>query len=143
MALSATLSNHAKYQFGMGAINLDTDSLKICLMATGFTFNKDNHAVWSDVSASELAEANGYLRDTKVLQNTTMVEDDTNDRGEMTCDNVIWTAAGGSIGPSPGAIIYDDTSSDNTILAYLDFGGDQTAIALANFSILNIKIRLP
>lgn len=142
MAVSAVLSNHAKYQLAKGAIDLSADSLKICLMATGFTFNKDSHAVWADVSASELAEGYGYLRNTKVITTPAVAEDDANDRAEFTCDNVAWVTNGGNIGPSPGAIIFDDTTSDDTIIGYLDFDGDKTATDGANFSIQNIKFRL-
>jgi hypothetical protein len=141
MALSATVSNHAKYQLMVGALNLSSDTLKICLMATGFTFNKDSHATWADVSASELSTWNGYTQNTKTLSGISISEDDTNDRGELTCSNPSWTASGGNIGPTPGAIIYDDTSSDNTVIGYLDFGGDQAASDGANFVINNIKIR--
>lgn len=142
MAVTATLSNHFKYQLAVGAINLDTDSIKICLMDTGFTFNKDTHAVWSDVSSDELATNYGYTQNTKTLANTALSEDDSNDRMEMTCDDVTWTASGGAIGPTPGAILYSDTSGDNTIIGYLDFDGDQTATEGADFTIAGIKIRI-
>lgn len=221
MAVSATVSNHAKYSLIKKLIDLDADSLKILLMRDGFSFNKDNHATTLNIKGSlagitfainaakeltdsgsgfltaglvpgnsitmagfteggnnvtkiistvtagtivftnttglveeiagdavtitaedELATGFGYTKDTKVLTTTTVTEDDTNDRGEMTCDNVVWTASGGSIGPTPGAIIYDDTSADNCIIGYLDFGGNQTAADGANFTINNIKIRL-
>jgi hypothetical protein len=142
MAVSATLSNHGKYKIATGGINLSTDTIKICLMASGFTFNKDTHAVWSDVSSSELSTGNGYTQNTKTLANKSVAEDDTNDRAEMTCDNPSWTASGGSIGPTPGAILYSDTSSDDAIIGYLDFDGNQTALTGADFLINNIKIRL-
>ena len=221
MAVSAIVSNHAKYSLAKKLIDLDADSLKILLMRSGFSFNKDNHAtllnikgtlsgttlainaakeltdsgngfltaglvpgnsvtiagfteggnnvtkVISTVTAGvivftntsglveeaagdsvsvtandELATGAGYTQDTKTLANTTVTEDDTNDRCEMTCDNVTWTASGGPIGPSPGAIIYDDTAADNAIIGYLDFGGEQTATDGAAFTINNIKIRL-
>lgn len=92
--------------------------------------------------ADELATAGGYVQDTKVLTSLVLTEDDTNDRAEMTCANVIWTATSGGIGPTPGAIIYDDTSSDDTIIGYIDFGGEQTAPEGADFTISNLKVRL-
>ncbi len=90
----------------------------------------------------ELATANGYTKDTKVLTGIVVTEDDANDRMELTCDNVQWVASGGSIGPSPGAIIEDETSSDDTIVGYINFGSDQTATIGTTFTISNIRIRL-
>jgi hypothetical protein len=93
-------------------------------------------------SDDELSTGNGYTQDTKTLANTTVTEDDTNDRAEMSADDVSWTASGGAIGPTPGAILYDDTSPDDTIIGYLDFGGNQSAASGANFTITTIRVRI-
>jgi hypothetical protein len=140
--MANTVSNHMKYQLGLAAVNFNTDAFKIILMATGFTFNKDTHATYADVSASELATNYGYTQNTKPLGTATLVEDDTNDRLSVTWANAVWTASGGSIGPSPGALIYDDTTSDNTVVGYIDFGGDQTATNGGTFTVPNIEFRL-
>lgn len=140
--MATELSNHFKYQIAQALIDLDTDSIQCCLMASGFTFNKDTHATWTDCSASELAAGNGYTAGGATLTGATMTEDDTNDRMEVTYADVTWTASGGSIGPTPGAILYDDTSTDDTVIGYLDFGSDQTASDGADFVIKNITIRL-
>ncbi len=71
-----------------------------------------------------------------------MTEDDTNDRCEVSFDNVSWTTSGGDIGPTPGAIIYDDTTADDTIITYLDFGADQTAPNGTNFAINTLRVRI-
>ena len=142
--MATELSNHYKYQLQNGEIDWGADSFKINLMATGFTFNKDTHATWSDVSASELAGGNGYTQNTKTLPAATVTEDDTNDRSEVTFaadPDIQWTASGGSIGPSPGAIIMDDTTTDDTIVGYIDFGSDQTATDGGTFTIDSIAIR--
>jgi hypothetical protein len=93
-------------------------------------------------SDDELATGNGYTQDTKTLANTTVTEDDANDRAEMAADDVSWAASGGAIGPTPGAILYDDTSPDDTIIGYLDFGGNQSAASGANFTITTIRVRI-
>jgi len=226
MAVSATLSNHFKYMKATGGINLLTDSIKILLMRSGFTFNKDTHAIKKNVkttsgsigtltfantgntltrnsgsfitdgfvvgnqittdsansanqgpflisvvdgsglaltvtttaggdptltdgaesnitvtSNDELAAGYGYAADTKVLTGQAVAEDDTNDRSEMTCDSITWNASGGSIGPTPGAILYSDTSSDDTIIGYLNFDGDQTVPDSSAFTLSNVKVR--
>lgn len=140
--MTTEVSNHFKYQVAVKQIDLATDSLKIVLMGTGFTFNKDTHATYADVSASELATGNGYTQNTKTLASVVVTEDDTNDRANMACADVSWTAAGGAIGPAAGAIIFSDTSSDDTVVGYIDFGTDKTADDGAPFQITSIIVRL-
>jgi hypothetical protein len=119
-------SNKIKYLLATKQIDFANDSFKIILMATGFVFNKDTHHKYADVLASELATAYGYTRGTKALSGVAVTEDDTLDECTVIWSNVTWTASGGAIGPSPGAIIYDDSETDDSIVGYLDFGGDYT-----------------
>ena len=136
------LSNHFKFQLGSGNIDFDADSFKIILMDTGFTFDIDADATYADVSASELATGNGYTQNTKTLANVSLTEDDTNDRLSVTWDDAAWTASGGSIGPCPGAIVFDDTTADDTVVGFVDFSSDQTATSGGTFTVPNIEYRL-
>lgn len=140
--MANAVSNHAKFQLGSANIDFDTNSYKIILMDTGYTFDKDAHATYANVSASELATGNGYTQNTKTLANVALSEDDTNDRLSVTWDDAAWTASGGSIGPSPGAIIFDDTSSDDTVIGFIDFSSDQTATDGGTFTVPNIEFRI-
>lgn len=214
---TGTASNHFKYALATGTIDLSTDSIKVLLMRSGYTFNKDNVAMFKNIRANsssqtltveqdddsitgnggdfvtagfivgnqittdlagnpgpytiltvsatvitvsealtdegptaaktvssddELTTGFGYTQNTMTLAGVAVAEDDANDRAELTCNTVTWTAAGGAIGPTPGAILYDDTSADNTVIGYIDFGAEMTANDGATFSIANIKIRL-
>lgn len=139
--MATTVSNKIKYLLAKKAIDFSADSFKIILMQSGFTFDKDTHHGYADVSASELATGNGYTANTKTLAGVAVTEDDTDDRTEVTWSNVTWTASGGSIGPSPGAIIFDDTVTTPTadpIVQYIDFGGDQTQAEGGTATISNI-----
>ncbi len=144
--MSSTASNKIKFLLATGAINFATNSFKIILMATGFVFDKDTHHGYADVSASELATGFGYTQNTKTLTGVSAIaEDDTDDRMEVTWANATWTASGGSIGPSPGAIIFDDTVTTPTadpIIGYIDFGGDQTQVDGGAAIIENIEFRI-
>ena len=140
--MANAVSNHCKFQLASGNIDFDTSSYKIILMDTGFTFDIDADATYADVSASELATGNGYTQNTKTLAGVSLAEDDTNDRVNVTWNDIVWTASGGSIGPTPGAIIFDDTSSDDTIIGFIDFTSDQTATAGGTFTVPNIEFRI-
>lgn len=138
MAVVATLSNHFKFKLMYGDVSFYNDSFKIILMNTTFTFNKDTHATLSDVSSDELSTGYGYTQQNKACTVSTITEDDTNDRCRVEFDDVSWTASGGSIGPSGAAIIYDDTTSDDTVVGCIDFGTDETATDTQNFDINDI-----
>lgn len=140
MAITLTMSNHAKYQLANKQIDLDSDTLKIILMNTTFAFDKDAHATLSDVTASQLSTGNGYTQNDKTLTTPSLSEDDTNDRGVCSYDDVSWTASGGNIGPTGAACIYDDTTSDDTVLGCIDFGTDYTVANGNSFEITTIKI---
>lgn len=143
--MATEASNKVKYMLAVGAIDFSSDTFKIILMQSGFTFNKDTHHGYADVSASELSTGNGYTAGGATLAGVTVTEDDTDNRTEITWNNATWTASGGSIGPSPGAIIYDDTVTTPTadpILGYIDFGGDQTQADGGTATISNLEIRI-
>lgn len=143
--MATAASNKLKYLLASKIIDFANDSFKIILMDTGFTFDKDSHHGYADVSASELSTGNGYTANTKTLAGVSVTEDDTDDRCEITWSNVTWTASGGAIGPSPGAIIFDDTvttPTDDPIVGYIDFGGDQTQADGGTATISNIEVRI-
>ena len=220
MAITATLSNHFKFNVFDNKIDFGADAIQVALARSGFVFDKDIHAKYdhfsgttgtigtisftatdkindsanglgifvvgqkvtvtttsglndgtytvtvvaagqltvsettiateaagaagnSDVTgADEIQTAFGYTLTGITAAGGALAEDDTNDRAEYTCNTITWTAAGGSIGPSPGAFIYDDTDADKTVIGYLDFGSEQTATTGNTFSIANIAVRL-
>jgi len=114
MAVVATLSNHYKYQLMKKKIDLSADDIKIILMNNTFAFDKDAHATLANIAADQLGTSNGYTQNDKTLTTLVLAEDDANDKGEMTCDDVSWTAAGGDIGPTGAAIILDFSALGDT-----------------------------
>lgn len=140
MAITAILSNHYKAELLKGNIDLDGDTLKVILMNTTFAFDKDTHAILADVTADQLATANGYTQNDKILTTPAVAEDDANDRGQLTVDDPTFTAAGGSIGPTGAAIIYDDTTADDTVVGCIDFGTDYTISDGSSLQLQNIVI---
>lgn len=137
-------SNKIKYLLATKVIDFSADVFKIILMDPGFTFNIDTHHLYGDVSGSELNTAYGYTVGGNTLGNVSVTEDDTDDRTEVTWDNTTWTASGGAIGPTPGAVIYDNTvgSPVKPVIGYIDFGGDQTQADGGVATIANIEFRI-
>ena len=143
MAVETTLSNHFRYMLATKQIDFTAsggDAFKIILMNTTFSFDKDAHATLSDVTASQLATDYGYTQDTKDCTVASITEDDTNDVARVVFSDVTWTASGGAIGASGAAIIYDDTTSDDTVVCCIDFGADGTAQDGFNFQITDIVV---
>jgi hypothetical protein len=143
--MASSPSNKLKYALATKQIDFANDAFQIILMADGFTFDIDAHHGYADVSASELANGNGYTTGGNTLSGVAVTEDDTDDRTEVTWSNTSWTASGGSIGPSPGAIIYDDTPTSpqaDPIVGYIDFDGNQTQADGGTATIANIEVRI-
>ena len=106
MAASAWLiHNKFKEYMGDGTVDMDGDAFKINLY-----LSTSNIATLSidalSTATNQHATANGYTQDTKAIVTPTWEEA----AGTVTfnCDNVVWTAAGGSI-LARFAAIYDDT----------------------------------
>jgi hypothetical protein len=140
--MSSTVGNHFKFHLASGDIDFDAHTFVICLMQSGFIFNKDTHHNHADIAASELASGNGYTQKTKALAGVAVTENDTDDRTDVTWSNVTWLAGGGVIGPSPGAIVIDETEAADVIVGYIDFGGDQTEPDGGTATISNISFRI-
>jgi len=136
-------SNHIKYLIATGVINFSTNAFKIILMASGFVFDKDTHANYSDVVASELPNLGfGYTRFTKALAGVAITEDDLNDIAKIAWSPVSWTAGGGAIGPTRGAIIIDDTIANDPIVGFIDFLADYTQADGGVMTLSTIEVRL-
>lgn len=134
--------NFFKGELLKGAINSLTDSWNMILMATAFTINIDTHDGYANVSASELANGNGYVTGGVTLAGAAIAVDDVNDRADLTFNDAVWTASGGSIGPSPAAIIFDNTHASDALAGDIPFGSDQTATDGGTFTVASPTIRI-
>ena len=87
----------------------------------------------------ELAVGNGYTTNTDI--DFTVTEDETTNKAKIEATaNIVWTASGGSIGPTPCALIIDRTHADEIIVACLEFGSERTVTTGNDFSLNNIDI---
>jgi len=202
MATISILSQQFDYEALTGKINLTSDTLKVLLMRSGFSFDREKHKFRKNIKGTitgssnidfsssdnsitisdggfvdagfvagnkititgttnnnmtvtitsvedtkivvdgtltdesgtsavitaddELPAGNGYTQEEKELTNPT-AQINTYDSWEFSYPAVVWTATGGDIGPTPGAIIYDNSHPDKVIVGYIDFGQDYTA----------------
>lgn len=110
---------------GDGSIDLDTDTFKIMLV-NNYTFDGTDDEK-TDLGAVEIANGNGYTTGGASLTGVTWAYNTGNDNTKWDANDVTWTASGGSIGPSDGAVIYDDTATNDKLVCYIDFGQEESA----------------
>lgn len=129
MAVSISLYNHTAKLFAEGS-NIPGDTYKVALY-TAATFNAANTTM-SSITKTEVAGANGYTTGGATLANVAVTTVTTND-AKFDADDVTWTASGGSITASYG-ILYNST--DDRALAFIDFGGSESAGAGTDFKVV-------
>ena len=121
----ASSPNYYKFQLMSAKINLATDTTIAILMNNTFEFDIDTHATLATVTASQLATSNGYTQDSHTFTTPALAEDDTNNKGTYTCDDLTITATAADdatgIGPIGGYMIIDTTTADDTVVANVDF----------------------
>lgn len=144
--MSNQIPNSLKSMLWKGQIAAESDTFKIILMAINFTFDKDDHNAYSDVSAFELPTGNGYTSGGQGLTGVDVNTDDVEDRAEVTWDNATWTASGGSLSVV-GAIIFDDSTAEGSgddytdaIVAFIDANGVQTVADGAALTVSNLMV---
>ena len=139
--MASSASNKITYLLATGAVNFSSNTFKIILMQPGFSFDKDSHHYYGNVSGSELASGNGYTTGGNTLTGVTVTEDDTYDWTKILWSNTSWVASGGNVTAS-GAIIINDSGASDPIVGYIDFVGDQTVLDGATFTIANPQVRV-
>ncbi len=117
--------NKGKTEILNGAIDLLTDTIKVALVTSSYSPNKDTHDYFDDVTNE--VSGTGYTAGGKALANKSVTQDDTNDRAEFDTDDVTWTV---STITARAVVLYKDsgTASTSPLLAYIDFGDDYTTL---------------
>jgi hypothetical protein len=119
MATTFTKYTHTHRRFADGTMDWDTDTFKLALVTSSYTFSAA-HTQWADASAAEVATGDGYTTGGASLTNSL---DDT----KLDAADVTWTAldktfrgavlycsktANGLTNPLVGYILFDDTPAD-------------------------------
>ena len=108
----------AKKKLADGTFDLDSHTFKIALLGA-YTYNAA-HALWSNVSGSEITGTN-YVAGGQALTSVTWLESG----GTVTFDaaDPVWASATFS---ASYAVIYDDSAPGKDVLCLLDFGGSKS-----------------
>jgi hypothetical protein len=121
MAVTISLYNHTAARFASGA-NAVGDTYKVKLL-TAATFDA-THTTLAATGGTE-ASNTGYTAGGATLANVAVTTVTTND-AKFDADDVTWTASGSALAASY-AIIYNDTDADDPPVAFIDFGGTESA----------------
>lgn len=122
MAVTISLYNHTAAKFADGSF-IPGDTYKV-MLCTAATFDATNTTL-AGITKTEVAGANGYTTGGAALANVAVSTVTTND-AKFDADDVTWTASGGAITASY-AILYNDTDANDPPVAFIDFGGSESA----------------
>lgn len=123
---------NAKLLIANGTVDFLTDTVKVILLNGSHAYNSA-HTDLSEVSANEISTGSGYTQQTLALASKTI----TLASGIVKFDaaDSVWTASGGSIIAS-AAVIYDDTVTDDKLLASIIFSQEVTVTDGNNFNLI-------
>lgn len=123
MATTVTFYNSFLKESLDGTIDLDTDTLKVGLVTSGYAFDRDAHSRRSSIT-NEVVGA-GYVAGGTTVTGKTVTQDNANDRALFDFDNPEWTSATFT---ARGAFLYKSTgvAANDPLVCFIDFGGDET-----------------
>lgn len=108
---------------GKKLLALQSDTFKAVLTNSAPNAGSDDEL--ADIT--QISNANGYTTGGVTLSATWAETGSGTGVWKFTCDPFGWTASGGSIGPFRYLVIYDDTSSGDKLLGYVDLGSQTLA----------------
>lgn len=130
MPVSISLYDHTAKRFADGS-NAVGDTYKVKLL-TAATFSAA-HTTLTATGGTEVASGNGYTTGGAIL--TSVVVNQSGNDAAFDAADVTWSASGGPITASYG-IVYNDTDTNDPPVAFIDFGGSQSAGDGTDFKII-------
>jgi hypothetical protein len=131
VAVTVSLYNHTATKFADGSFAVG-DTYKVKLL-TAATFDA-THTTLAGTGGTESTTATGYTAGGQALVNVAVTTVTTND-AKFDADDLTWSASGGAIVASY-AILYNDTDTDDPPVAFIDFGGSESASSGTDFIIV-------
>ncbi len=126
------LYNAGKAALLRGNVDLTGGAIKVALVTSVYSANKDTHDFFNDVTNE--VSGTGYTAGGKALSGATVNQDNTNDRAVLVAADLVWSVASFT---AHGAVIYKSTGNPATspLIAFVDFGEDRT-VSGQDFSIV-------
>ena len=107
--------------------NLGSDTLKVALTNSAPTAGMDHLA-----DITQVSNGNGYTTGgTQAAQSSSA---QTSGTYKLVLGDVTFTASGGSMGPFRYAVLYNDTASNDELIAWWDYGSAVTLAAGESFT---------
>lgn len=122
--MASAIYNSFKRDIMNGAIDLDTDTIKVALVTSSYTVDIDAHDNFDDITNE--VSGTGYTAGGAALATKTVTANNTTDKGVFDADDTAWTS---STITARGAVIYKSTGTASTskLICYVDFGSDQVS----------------
>ena len=140
--MAVTIANNFRVLLAQGNVDFDAHKFKAIAMKEGFIFDQTSDDLYANVSASEITTGYGYTAGGVTMTGLSIAQNDTDNRADITWNNITWTASGGDVGPIAGVIIYDDSITGDPVLMYIDFGGAYTLADGGTATVANVKVQL-
>ncbi len=121
---------HFKQRLADGAIDLDSDTFRYCLMKDTYVYNKLDR-LWANISASECS-AVGYTAAGTVL---TCTWTRTGGTVKFDATDPSWTAMTGT---ARSGVIVDTTAASSPLVCYQDFAANKSVSAGTFTVIFNV-----
>lgn len=130
--MASVIYNSFKRDIMNGALDLDTDTIKVMLVTSSYTADQDAHTKRSDVTNE--VSGTGYSAGGSALANKAVTADNTDNEGVFDADDLTWST---STITARGAVLYKSrggASSADELICYIDFGSDKSSSA-GNFTL--------
>lgn len=115
--------------------------------ATAPTADTNTLSQLTEIAAGNGYTAGGYSLDRNGTDFDSLVENDTDDRGEIQIKDIVWTASGGPI-PASGngaryAVLTDDnaTVGSRIVIAFWDLSSDRSVSDTQTLTLQNLELR--
>ena len=130
--MASVIYNSFKANIASGVIDLDTDTIKVMLVTSGYTPNQDTDTTRANITNEVVGT--GYTAGGSALTGTSVTQDNTGNQGVFDANDLTWTTATIT---ARGAVLYKSLgglASADPLIKYEDFGSDKTSTG-ADFSI--------
>ncbi|MGW3929983.1 hypothetical protein ACWECC_18045 [Streptomyces microflavus] len=116
MALSTYMYGSLFAKAFSGQIDIPSDTIKIALVGSGYTPNRNTQGAWSTVSTYEVSSS-GYTAGGQSLSGKALSY--ASYKMKIDADDVTWTGLTADV---RWAVVYDDTATGKPLIGYVDLG---------------------